>query len=93
MVTDLMNKVLLAGVGALSLTRQKAEELVEELAKEGKVAEKKKPDFVKDLLDRAEKSRHDLEDMVSRSVSSALTKLSIATKEDLKRIEKKIDKL
>ena len=90
---ETLDKLMLAGVGALSMTREKAEEIFDEYVEKGKAERKNKDSFVKDLMDRAEKSRKDMEKTITEQVEKALAKQPIATKDDIKRIEDKLDKL
>ena len=88
---ETLDKIFLAGLGAVSMTKEKAEEIFEEYVEKGKAKREEKSGFVKDLMDRAEKSRADLEKIISEQIHKALAQLPLATKDDLKRIEEKLD--
>ncbi len=49
-----INSVILAGLGALSLTAEKAEEIIDTLIKRGEVARKDRKDAINDLVNKAE---------------------------------------
>lgn len=49
-----INSVILAGLGALSLTAEKAEEIIDTLIKRGEVARKDRKDAINDLITKAE---------------------------------------
>jgi len=87
------DKMLLAALGALSTTRQKAEELFNDYATRGKAEKEKQAGIVKDLMDSADKVRSNLEDLVAKQVKQTITSIEVATKEDLARIEAKIDQI
>ena len=84
---------LMAGLGALSLTREKAEAFVDELVKRGEVAAPQKPKIVQDLLERAQKEEKDILEKIGRVVSRVLADMDLPTKADLQRLEQKIDDL
>ncbi len=88
-----LDKLMLAGLGALSMTREKAEKIFNEYVKAGKAAKNSQEGFVKDLVDSAEKAKGELERLVAEQVRKALAKLDLPTREDLTRLERKIDAL
>ena len=90
---DLFKKGVLLGLGAVTITKEKAEQIVDELIKKGEVAKDKRPQAVQDLLNKAEEQEKALFDKITAEVNKALAKLDIPTKEDLKKLEKKIDEL
>ena len=90
---ETLDKMMFAGLGALSMTRQRAEEIFEECVKRGQAVQQDKSRFVKDLMDSAEKTRADLEKMVSEQVQKAAAKLRVATQQDVERVEKKLDQI
>ena len=90
---ETLDKLMLAGLGAISMTREKAEEIFDEYVEKGKAERKNRDSFVKNLMDRAEKSRKDIEKVISEQLEKALAKQPLATKEDIKRVEDKLDKL
>lgn len=90
---DTIDKVLTAGLGALTMSRKKAEEIFDSLVKQGQAQKTARPGFVKDMLDAAEKTRKDVQELVSGQVQQALSRLDLATKEDISRLERKISEM
>ena len=88
-----IEKMLLAGLGAFSLTKEKAEEIVNDLVKRGEVSKKDQSEFVKKLLERGKDTRTEIEKIVEKTVTSVLKKLNIPTKTDIDALMKKIDNL
>ena len=88
-----LDKLMLAGLGALSLSRDRAEKLFDEYVKHGQVARQKHADIIKKLMSEAGKKRAGLERLISDQVKATLGKLNVATKSDLSRLEAKIDRL
>ncbi len=90
---ELLEKTLLAGMGALTLTQQKAEELVSELKTRLDLSE----DKGRELLDRLQKSAKDnqkkLEEMAQEEVRKACERIGVVTADELKALQKKVAKL
>jgi len=57
-----INSVILAGLGALSLTAEKAEEIIDTLIKRGEVARKDRKDAINDLITKAEEQARKFSD-------------------------------
>ena len=92
-MSDLIKKTILAGLGALSLSREKAEKLAKDLVKRGELAKTEEAKFVKDLMKRAEKSRVEIEKKIEKIVEKTLIRLNIPTRKELDALRAKIDKL
>ena len=92
-MSDLIKSVVLASLGILSLTREKAENLAKDLIRKGELLETDEAKFVKDLLEKAEKAGVEFEGKIAKSVKDTLKKLNIPTRKDLDEIKQKLDKL
>ena len=90
---EALDKLMLAGLGAMSMTKEKAEEIFDEYVEKGKAQKEQRSGFVKDVMDQAEKAKTDLEKVISEQIEKAMSKQPIATKEDIKRLEEKLDQL
>jgi polyhydroxyalkanoate synthesis regulator phasin len=90
---ETFDKILMAGLGAMTITKEKAEQIFDEYLKKGQAQREQKSGFVKELLDSAQKTRTDLEKLVSDQVKKTIAQLPLATKDDLKGLEHKLDKL
>ena len=90
---ETLDKLVLAGLGALSMTRERAEKIFDEYVSRGQAEKASRSGFVKELMETAEKTRKDLEKIVSERVHETVSKLSLATHEDIQRLENKLDKL
>jgi len=92
-MSDLIKKTILVGLGALVLTREKAEKLAKDLVKRGELAKTEEAKFVKDLMKKAEKGRVEAEKRIEKIVEKTLIKLNIPTRKELDALKAKIDKL
>ena len=92
-MSDLIKSVVLASLGVLSLTREKAENLAKDLIRKGELSETEEAKFVKDLMKKAEKAGGEIEEKIEKTVGKTLKKLNIPTRKDLDEIKQKLDKL
>ena len=90
---ELFEKTLLAGMGALSLTQQKAEELVDEMKSRLDLSEEKGRELLDKLQSMAKDNQKKLEELAQEEVRKACDRVGVATDEDLKTLTKKINKL
>jgi poly(hydroxyalkanoate) granule-associated protein len=90
---ETIDKMFLAGLGAMSMTKEHAEKIFDEYVARGKVEKEQKQGFVKDIMEHAKKTKEDLEKVVSEQVKKGMSSLAVATKDDVKRLEEKLDQL
>ena len=90
---EALDKIMLAGLGAMSMTKEKAESIFDEYVEKGKAEKGHREGFVKEVMDHAEKAKGDLEKVISEQVEKAMGKQPLATKDDIKRIEAKLEEL
>jgi polyhydroxyalkanoate synthesis regulator phasin len=83
-------KLALLGIGIAALTREKAQEIVNEYVETGDITEDDGKKMVKDLMDSSSKHKSALEKKIEEEVKRAAAKLNLASKDDIKRLEKKI---
>ncbi|MBW2645313.1 MAG: hypothetical protein JRE23_03860 [Deltaproteobacteria bacterium] len=90
---DLRKKTLMAGVGMAAMTKDKIEELANDIAKKSKLSEKEGKKLITDFLKRSQTAKKDLESLIEKTVKKITKNLSIATREDMTKLTKRIKKL
>ncbi len=90
---ETLDKLMLAGLGAISMTRERAEKIFDEYASRGKLEKEQRTGFVKAVMDAADKNREELEKLIAKQVRETVEHLDLPTREDIQRLEQKIDKL
>ncbi len=90
---ETLDKLMLAGLGALTMTRERAEKLFDEYVSKGQAEREARGGFVKEVMDNAERTRAELQRLVADQVRQTINNLHLATKDDLLRIELKLDQL
>lgn len=90
-MTSLLEKGFLAGIGLLSMTREKAQKVMEELTQEGEVQKSEAKQWVDQLSARGEEERQALRKLIRDEVKKVLDEMGLATKEDIQKLVDKRD--
>jgi poly(hydroxyalkanoate) granule-associated protein len=90
---ETLDKMMLAGLGAISMTRERAEKIFDEYVSRGKLEKESRTGFIKELMDTADRNRQELEKLISDQVRDTMEHLNMPTSDDIQRLEQKIDKL
>jgi polyhydroxyalkanoate synthesis regulator phasin len=88
---DLFKRTLDAGTSFIDLTRERAEVVVKEWVDAGDVRTAKAQKAIDDLLARSRRVSEDLREMIRREVREQVSTLGFATKDDVARLEAKVD--
>ena len=86
-------RYLEVGVTFTEMTRKRAEEFVRDLVKAGEVQQERAQKAVDDLVDRSRRNTEELVALVRQEIKSQVSTLGIATKDDIKRLEARINQL
>jgi len=89
-MSDIIKKIFLAGLGAATLTREKAEDIIEELVKKGELSREEKPGVLNDLLKATEKRKDEMQNFVKEEVQKILKTFDIPTREEIDALEKRL---
>lgn len=92
-----VRRVLLAGVGAVSLAQDEAEKFVHKLIEKGEIAEKDGRSLLNDLAEnrkqRAQESGKRVSDELEKRMESLLNRMNIPTKSDIEQLSQKVAEL
>ncbi len=88
-VAEIIKRTMLAGLGA----QEKAKEFVDELVKAGELSKGDGASLVKEWVSKAEESRKDLDNKIKDAMAAAMEKLNIPTRDDLEKMEKKLQNI
>lgn len=89
---EYLRKIGLLGIGIAALTKEKAEEIVNEFVEKGELSSEEGKELVKDLLKKSEEQRKELAKKIDSEVKKALKGL-VVSRSDIQRLEKRIEKL
>ncbi|MCL4537275.1 MAG: phasin family protein [Nitrospirae bacterium] len=88
-VFDVVRNAIMAGFGV----QEKVKEFIDELVKKGELSESQGAKLVKEWTEKADKSTSELSKSMSELVSKTLEKMNIPTKDDMEKLNKKIQSL
>ena len=89
-VDDLLKKSLALGLGAILVTEEKVKEVVQEMVSKGDVKVEEGETLARELFERMSKGKEEIEKKITEVVSKVLVKLDVPTRDDLKKLEKRI---
>ncbi len=93
MMSDVIKKAISISFGALSVTKENVEELVEEMVKKGELKADEAKAQMKDILNKVLSSRKDVEAKIEEIVEKALHKLDIPTRHELQQMQQRLEEI
>ncbi len=90
---DLLKKTYLVGLGFASLTREKVDEVVDELVKKGEVAEKDRKQVFEDLMARARDEQQKFSQSVKETVQKVIREVGGPSRQAFEDLVKRVDDL
>jgi len=100
---SILKNTVLASIGAFEVSKARAEKVIDELIKKGELNKSDRTKAVMELLDKAEKSTAKVYDKVAGEAGKAqkeiakfadqIKKYQLVKKDDIKKLESKVDKL
>ncbi len=87
---EIARKVLLAGIGAVALAQEEAEDFINRLVERGEIAEKDGRKLMNEMMERRKKNTEKAEDEVSKRVEEILNRMNVPTKADIEALGEKI---
>lgn len=92
-MVDTLRKLLLAGLGALDLTEERAKTVFSDLAARGEISEKEAKELVSSWSKRAAEQREHLQKDIEQSVHRALSAIGIARQAEVDTLKARIVEL
>jgi polyhydroxyalkanoate synthesis regulator phasin len=89
---DIAREIMDLGLGVLALSREKAGTVLNDLSKKGKLSRKQSQALIKEFVKKGQAEEKDLEKKLSKLMHGTLSKFEFATKEDIRRLERRISK-
>ena len=90
---DALKKSLLAGLGAIDFSVEKAREAVAKLVERGEITAEQGKKVVDELVERGKKDSADLAKRIDQTLRAALEKVTVVTKPTLDQLEARVAKL
>jgi polyhydroxyalkanoate synthesis regulator phasin len=87
---DLLQKAWFFGLGVVDATKEKVEEVVQEMVRRGEITQQESPEALKQLLNKAQQAQATLVDRVKELVNKAMAEARPAKAVDLEALEKRV---
>ena len=88
-----VNEMLMMGLGAVAFTKEKAQEVADELVKKGKIASEESSAVAEEIAEKGKKTKTELSKLIKSEIKKSVENLNLATADDIDRLEKKIEEL
>ncbi len=88
-INEIIRKALMAGIGV----PEKLKELIDELVQKGELSKGQGAKIVKECSEKLSKSEEDISKSITELINKTLEKVNITTKDDVKKLEKKLTNL
>lgn len=90
---DLLKKTMYTGLGLAFMTKEKLEDISQNVADFGKLSEKEGKEFFNEISAKSEEARAELRSQIDKVVDETVTKMKLATRDDITKLEKQIKEL
>ena len=90
---EFFERGFLATIGVLSMSREKTQEMVDELIKRGDLNRDEGKSLVDKIIQRGQEEQDTVRKLVRQEFNSVLTELDLPTKENFSELSKKIDRI
>jgi polyhydroxyalkanoate synthesis regulator phasin len=90
---ELLKKAIYTGVGFAVLTKEKAEELVKELAQQAQFSEQEGKELLESVVKQSEQARNDFQAKIEDGVLAVVKRLNLATRDEVANLKAKIEEL
>lgn len=87
---SVLRKVMLLGLGALTMTKEALEKGIDELVKKGEVSQDEAKELLRDMWERGQKERENLTRLVREQTERTLKAFKGASHEDLAALEARV---
>jgi polyhydroxyalkanoate synthesis regulator phasin len=91
--SELLKRYLDAGMQFTQLTQRRAEAIVKDLVKAGEIQAEQTQSMVTELVERSRKNTERFVEQVRAEIRQQFKTLGVATKDDIARLERRIDDL
>lgn len=90
---EIFKKSLLFGIGLMTITREKAEKVMQNLVERGEVGTEDAKNFVNELLEKGDQEKAAVQETIKKEFEDIRKKFDFVTKTDIAQLEAKIGEL
>ena len=90
---ELLKNIVYAGIGAAFLTKEKIEELTDDLVERGKISKDEGKQFVDELVNKTDSIKSSLDLKISSIIEEQIKQLDIPTNADFEDLRRQVEEL
>ncbi len=90
---ELLKSIVYTGIGAAFLTKDKIEELKDDLVEQGKISQDEGKQFVDELVKKTDSIKDSLDLKISKIVEEKIKQLDIVTNDDFADLRRQVEEL
>lgn len=88
---ELITNILLAGIGAMVITKEKAEDIMGELIQKGSVSRDEAKAVIDSLVEKGEKEKKNFLESIRLEVRKTIEEMGIPSREEFEALKKKVE--
>jgi len=88
---DLIKKGLLAGLGAVVVTKERVEKATQKLVEEGKISADEAEKLASELVESGEKQWHEVQAKIEESVKRATENLNLCSRREYEELKSRVE--
>lgn len=89
-ISTLARKFLLLGIGALSLTEERLEQIISGMIKKGEISRQEGRELVEEMLKKINQEKDNLSEKIKKEFDCLMEKVDVPKQSDLDELKKKI---
>lgn len=89
----ILKDAFLAGLGLVSLTKDKAQEITQELIKRGELAKNDENDYINKMMKAADEQKARFKERINEEVEKILKSSNLVTRSEYENLKKRVDEL
>ncbi|NHM25480.1 hypothetical protein G7K71_00305 [Desulfofundulus sp. TPOSR] len=86
-------RLILAGIGALALTTERAEKMINELVERGQMSREEARNFLQELIAKGEQEKANLAETLRREISQLREDLGLVTRAEIEELKNRVARL
>ncbi|MFW5983194.1 MAG: phasin family protein [bacterium] len=92
-VTSGFRKAFLLGLGTVSVTKEKTEQLIEDMAKKGKISREEAREYFDVLVEKGQEEREHIQNIVQSEMARFKDMTKFVSREEYDRLSKRVKEL
>ncbi len=92
-MVDLIRKAFYTGIGLAVLTKDKAEEMIRDIAQQAKLSEHEGKELMDSLMKQSDQARQDFQSKLDEAVLAVVNRLHLATRDEVQSLQARVEEL